>query len=623
MMDNSLIILKGLIKQYDIDVLEQHLIYSYVKNKSMDITHCDVLTKYLAHFVPEIHLISSLSSMDFSSIDKISNYAELLIPSKDKKVNGAFFTPTYIVNFIVNEVNPQYDDKCIDPSCGSGAFLLGLVIFFSDKYGKSVKDIIKHNIYGSDILDYNVRRTKLLLCLYATEKGETLSDEDFNLFCCDSLKYNWAFLFDVVVGNPPYVKFQDLSEEYRQYLVNNWETIEKGTFNLYFAFFELGYKLLCERGRLGYITPNNYFTSLSGESLRRYFQTCRCIYKIIDFASAKVFDAQTYTAISFLNREKNVFIGYDRISSGEHPEGFLQKTSYTRNEYISLNSKKWRLAKSEDDICNIKIIESAGTQICSLFDICVGIATLRDSIYFVDGSKCNDDFYIKNTNKGTFHIEKEITRPVYKISDFRFQQDILNNKRRVIFPYANSNRKMHPICEEEFIKKYPMCYEYLLSERSSLEERDKKKKFISPFYIWGRSQGLNKSGIRILTPTFSQYPRFLLVREEDSFFTNGYGIFPKPFEDTLFINPICLPDNFDVVQKILNSIIMHYYVTKTSVSIEGGYPCYQKNFIERFSIPDLNQEDIDTIRKMNDENDINEFLSEKYHLNLSILKRSL
>jgi len=72
----------------------------------------------------------------------------------------------------------------------------------------------------------------------------------------------------IVVGNPPYVKFQDLTDVNRIYLQKHWTTVEGGTFNLYFAFFELGYKLLKVNGKLGYITPNNYFTSLSGEALR-------------------------------------------------------------------------------------------------------------------------------------------------------------------------------------------------------------------------------------------------------------------------------------------------------------------------------------------------------------------
>ena len=51
-----------------------------------------------------------------------------------------------------------------------------------------------------------------------------------------------------------------------------------------------------------------------------------------------------------------------------------------------------------------------------------------------------------------------------------------------------------------------------------------KKTILNPFYQYGRSQGLNKFGIRLLTPTFSQKPNFLIVKEKDSLYCNGYGI---------------------------------------------------------------------------------------------------
>ena len=126
--------------------------------------------------------------------------------------------------------------------------------------------------------------------------------------------------------------------------------------------------------------------------------------------------------------------------------------------------------------------------------------------------------------------------------------------------------------------------------------RDKGKVTYEPFFVWGRTQGLTRTGKKILNPTFSKFPRFLCVDEEDGFFTNGYGIyFREQLENTLFTeggNPLTKIENRTVVQKILNSEVMNYYVSKTSVSIEGGYPCYQKNFIENFTIPEFSDNEI-------------------------------
>lgn len=541
---------------------------------------------------------------------------ELLIPALDKKINGAFFTPSYIVDYIINTIRPTEKAKIIDPSCGSGAFLLGVIKYYTQRYGKSVSQCIKENIYGSDILAYNVLRSKLLLVLCGLTYKESIDINDINIIQCDSLKQSWSQKFDVVIGNPPYVKFQDMEDDTRDFLLKEWETTKYGTFNLYFAFFELGLKLLKEDGRMGYITPNNYFTSLAGECLRNFFQNKRCIYQIVDFGSTKIFDVQTYTAITFLNKEKNDFIAYSRINDEEDPISFLSETTFTPNEYIHLANKKWRLlCGSERE--NIQKLEHSGTPLGDMFDICVGIATLKDEIYFIDPLSESEHYYTIIKSDKEYKIEKEITRELVKISDVKTQSDITRNRRRIIFPYIVSKNKVSVINENIIKDKYPRCYEYLLSAKQTLALRGKGKHQYVPFYSYGRTQGLSRKGIKLLTPTFSKYPRFLIDNNDNSFFTNGYGIYYKEIDQNiLFPNPIATQENIDVLQKILNSVLMDYYVRKTSVSIDGGYPCYQKNFIERFTIPNFSDLEIANLKSLTDPNDINKFLLAKYQINL-------
>jgi tRNA1(Val) A37 N6-methylase TrmN6 len=547
------------------------------------------------------------------------------MPENDRKLNGAFFTPTYIVDYIIGEIKPQENARNIDPSCGSGAFLIGIAEYYYKTYGKSIKRIVKENIFGADILPYNIERAKLLLSIYALSHNEILEEEDFNLHIGDSLRHQWTEKYDNVVGNPPYVKFQDLSDENREYLTKHWQTIEKGTFNLYFAFFELGYNLLSENGQLGYITPNNYFTSLAGEPLRAFLLSKKCVSRVIDFNAKKVFDVQTYTAITFLQKRESSSLLYDRIPDDLLPEEFLHNVRYSENKIADLNIKKWRLLRT-DERSNIKTIETIGTPIKQMFDICVGIATLKDNVFFVDGSH-SDGLYIEKIGEDgkLYKIERGVTRSVFKISDFKSQEEIHSNSRRIIFPYK-INGSASIIDEDDFQSKYPYCYEYLLSVKKELLSRDKGKIKYNPFYAWGRTQGLTRCGKKILNPTFSMYPRVLVVEDEEALFTNGYGIFfkEKPAELDLFGeagNALSNIENIDIVQKVLNSEVMNYYVSRTSVAIEGGYPCYQKNFIEKFTIPDFTQNEINELRSLSEAKDINLFLFDKYQVNLPAPKR--
>ena len=424
-----------LLSYFSIEDVEKEIILSFLNNFHLDYSTSPVLTNYLHNYSFSNELSLQISTLGIDSIKTLENCLEMLIPDNDRKLNGAFFTPTYIVDYIIDEIKPKENDRNIDPSSGCGAFLIGLAEYYHKHYEKSVKQTVKENIFGADILSYNIERAKRLLSIYALQYGEILEELDFNLYQRDSLRFQWTEKYDNVVGNPPYVKFQDLSDKNREYLVRHWKTIEKGTFNLYFAFFELGYDLLKENGQLGYITPNNYFTSLAGETLRTFLINKKCLSKIIDFNSKKVFDVQTYTAISFLRKSKNDFILYDRIPETHTPEEFLANVRYSENAVSELNIKKWRLLRS-DEKKNIKVIESIGTPIKQMFDICVGIATLKDEVFFVDGKNFDSEFISKTGRNGKrYKIEKGITRSVYKISDFKSQNDILSNTRRIIFPY--------------------------------------------------------------------------------------------------------------------------------------------------------------------------------------------
>lgn len=613
----------NILKKYsNIELIEKHLVLYFVQKHNINYSN-NLLIKTLLNFNKNDKLYSELNKLDIDTIKSLESYLELLIPNSDKKLNGAFFTPQEIVDFIINEVSPQKEDKCADLSCGSGAFLVGLVEYFKKNFNKKIKSTIKENIFGYDLLPYNVTRAKILLTLYALMNNESIEESDFNIFSKNSLTEKFKTKFDIIVGNLPYVKFQDLDEYTRNYLLKNYKTTIKGTFNTYFAFFELGYNLLNCKGKMGYITPNNFFTSLAGKPLRDFFKKSKSIYKIVDFKDVKVFDAQTYTALTFIDKNSNENILYDRINGEKDYKKFLSKLNLSKNSINDLNSNKWRLLKNSEK-SNIKNIENIGTPLKELFDISVGIATLKDEVFFVDGTIHSNGMLKKITKNGIFYIEKEITKPVYKISNIKNLQDIEKNNLRIITPYKIIQNRAIPIDEEEFASKYPNCYKYLLSEKEVLKNRDKGKKVLNPFYQWGRTQGLTKRGKKILNPTFSKEPRFFPVFEEDAYYTNGYGIFfNKKGSDSLFEirHPLSIEDNIYLLQKILNSSVMDYYIKTTSVTIQGGYPCYQKNFIEKFTIPDFTNQELLELSSLEEKKDIDMFLCNKYQVRLPNLNR--
>lgn len=615
--------LTEIIYKYGVANAEKALVYCYLNANNIDKEAHPFIADYLSNVEISEILINDIASLNHNSLAELAVDMELLIPDEDRKTNGAFFTPQYIVDYIINEIHPTNNAKVIDISCGSGAFLLGILRYYNSKLKKKVTDIVNDNLFGVDLLEYNITRSKILIILFGLSVGEIVNIDSINVVADNSLTRNWNQKFDVVVGNPPYVKFQDMDADTRDMLQDKYKTTNFGTYNLYFAFFEIGLQILTDDGVLGYITPNNYFTSLSGQSLRCFFMDTHSVSKIVDFNSTKVFDVQTYTAISFLTKKQNDFILYSRISSGETPSSYISSCNFTENNYKDLNAKKWRLlAGNEREI--ISRLENCGTPIGKLFDIAVGIATLKDEAYFIDIIGEDNLFYhCKNKFCEDFFVEKNITRPLVKISTIKKQEQLPFNKRRIIFPYLVDKGQVTIIEEDTIQEKYPECYKYLNIVKPVLQGRGKGKESYSPFYRYGRSQGLNRSGEKIYTPTFSQYPRFIYDECRSSLFTNGYALFfreneePTLFGDVSSFNPI-VPENKEAILKILNSGLMHFYVKKTSVSIEGGYPCYQKNFIENFSIPEMTMNDYMILSNLSDQKEIDEFLMDKYQIKCPI-----
>jgi hypothetical protein len=147
----------------------------------------------------------------------------------------------------------------------------------------------------------------------------------------------------------------------------------------------------------------------------------------------------------------------------------------------------------------------------------------------------------------------------------------------VIFPYEKVGTRYVLLAEEVLAARYPQAYRYLLAHRATLLDRDKRRKQYAGWYAWGRTQGMDAHGPKLLTKTFSKRPDFLLDASDD-LYCNGYGIFLKPDYDH---SPLSLA----ALARVLNSRVMYYYAKLTSFQIEGDYQCYQKNFIERFGVP--------------------------------------
>ena len=93
-----------------------------------------------------------------------------------------------------------------------------------------------------------------------------------------------------MIGNPPYVQLQKMSEKANEFEAEGYETFSKMG-DIYVLFYERGFKLLKQNGFLAYITSNKWMRAGYGEKLRSYFLSQTNPLWLIDFGGFQVFDA--------------------------------------------------------------------------------------------------------------------------------------------------------------------------------------------------------------------------------------------------------------------------------------------------------------------------------------------
>jgi len=220
-----------------------------------------------------------------------------------KKENGVVFTPEWVVDFMVDELfNSQKltgKEKILDAGCGEGIFAVIATQKFSELTGKTTEKVIEENIYFTDISQEHIEKTKQNL-----QKLSKKEIKKFNEITDDFCFHDFSEKFDFIIGNPPYVRIQNLNGRKEQ-LQKSFITASSGSIDLYFCFFEQALKLLKENGKISFITPNSHFHSAAGKNLRNLMLPH--LTKIINFDHFQVFkDATTYTAITFLQKEKAI-----------------------------------------------------------------------------------------------------------------------------------------------------------------------------------------------------------------------------------------------------------------------------------------------------------------------------
>ncbi|MBK2258022.1 HsdM family class I SAM-dependent methyltransferase [Francisella philomiragia] len=533
---------------------------------------------------------------------------EFVVSPADKIVNGAIYTPQNIRNYITKQSFKELSSKDFknvkigDISCGCGGFLIDASIELKKQTGKSFRAIFEENIFGIDIKDYCIERTKILLSLLAILEGEDEREFIFNLYTANSLEFELLKEnskikenngLDLILGNPPYVCSRNMDTKTKQ-LMRKLDSCKTGHPDLYIAFFEIGYDLLARDGILGFITVNTFMHSINGRAIRNFFRKNKVDLKIIDFKGEQIFKSRmTYTCICIINKRKSDFVYY--VSKKEKELDQLSKMKFNKNNYDSLNDcNGWSLKNTR----LISKLESIGTPFGEIYNTKSGIATLKNSVYIFKPIKEDTQYYYMLNN---IKIEKAICKDIVNPNQLNSHNDFESIKEKIIFPYThNANNQAQIIEEKVLANKFPGAYAYLLTKQQLLLTRDKGNGKYPIWYAFGRSQSLEKCKNKLFFPNLVKKGfNAILSNDENLYFYNGMAAFAKEEK------------KLKILQKILTSDVIWDYIEHKGKHYASNYFGLGKNYLKNLGIYNFEEEEIDSLLNLSDK-ELNKLLIKKY-----------
>ena len=393
---------------------------------------------------------------------------------KKRKEQGIFYTPTFVVDYIVkNALKPVLDNcksitdlkkvKVLDPACGSGSFLIRALEAIAKKYkefgvdGSVKRQIILENLFGVDLDMQAVEIARLNLLINSLDSKEILPKLDNNIKNGNSLTYDWKGEFkevfkqggfDVIIGNPPYIK-EFVNKDAFNGLHDN--PYYQGKMDLWTMFACISIDLLKNNGVMGFIAPNNWVTNAGASIMRNKILTDGELKTFIDFGDYKVFqDAGIQTMIYIFEKQKpskKYEINYLRINDKNVSEEKLILDIFSDKTKIEIEPEKLidkNITFSNQESSSIfDKIENKKNFELNDDEISNGIHHHHDSVnkdrkeILGNGFSVGDGiFVLSDDEKGEIQFTKkelEIIKPSYTTEQIRKWYADSKNKEWVIY----------------------------------------------------------------------------------------------------------------------------------------------------------------------------------------------
>jgi adenine-specific DNA-methyltransferase len=395
--------------------------------------------------------------------------------------------------------------------------------------------------------------------------------------------------FDVVIGNPPYVRIQTLNQtdkSHATWIRNHYTSAAKGNYDLYVVFVERGLQLLESEGQLAYILPHKFFNAQYGKPLRELVAEGKHLRHIVHFGDQQIFPGATnYVCLLFLAKGGTNTCRW--VSADDLPV-WLQTLRGTEAllPAQSVTAAEWNFVVGKGS----SLFERLKAMPVKLEDVAErmfqGSITSADTVFLFKEFKPPKAGLVEVHSKEideSVALERKLLKRVVRSGDIgRWKAEAT---ALVLFPYEVKNNEARLYTPAEMQKLFPRAWDYLKRSKRRLEGREQGSFKDSQWYRFGRSQNLGLwEQPKLMVPYMITELGAYLDLSDNFYFINvttgGYGITALP--ERISLHYLCA---------LLNSPVVDFFLKRVSTTFHGGYFAANKQFIEKIPIPRLNLSD--------------------------------
>ena len=380
--------------------------------------------------------------------------------------------------------------------------------------------------------------------------------------------------FDAVIGNPPYIRVQEIGRELAVYCRARFASAH-GSFDAYVVFLERGLGLLAPHGRLGFIVPNKLFKLDFAQRLRELLSRNELVDEVIDFGASQLFAGATnYTCILVLDMGGIGKLSYRRLTgSREHVLGELSSAGSIPAEHFAtrkFGSEPWVLVPPAEAAILRTTAEGSQRLDRVTRQIFQGLITGADDIYVLKdrGWRGNNRVVWSSASGRELELEPELLHPLASGGDveryaFRPLESLL------LFPYRRSDDERVRLLTEKELSEFELSSAYLQEHEERLRSRERRRMDHDGWYAFSRTQSLGlHDHPKLGVPRLCERLRVALDEEGavhlDNVDVNGV-LFEGPVPWALIVE--------------LNSRLLDWIFRRESVPFQNEYWSANKQFI--------------------------------------------